>query len=454
MKKLRRQITIIDIFIVYICFVSLLNVFLLSINYFYPFLSPFLALVLLVIILLIFKIRVVKERKSLSWFLIPILLVALLLRLSPNLYLTGGQDQGTYVSLSKQYQENHSLYIEDELREELPQDGQKLYDRSNIFLGLELIDKEASTYIMPFYPVSPSWMAIFGEILGSDNRVYALTMFGVLSVLGMYLFSYEISDKNKKVGLLASFILAINPLHVYFSRVPLTEIVALTFFLFSFYYLMRYLSNRKGGKRDVLSLFLSLLTINVFFYTRMTAMFYLPVIILFCILSYLFVKDKDSRRTLGIYTLIWIFTFAVSYLFYAIKIPFLFNLIIGNRLPKLSILLPTIGGIIGLMALIGIVFKEKFFRIVRSILKWSSKNLFIFVLVIFVGLIGYQLFGYIMKILIDGGHTLFSFESLSKLKELSFLATVLYLSPLGFLLLPVSLIYFRKKKDVRYTFLL
>ena len=454
MKESEKHIKIIDLFVVYLSLVSLCNVFLLAISKFYPIVSLLSSFTLLILLFLIFRIKIVKGLSSFSWFLIPILLIALLLRLSPNLYLTGGQDQGTYVSLSKQYQENHSLYIKDELREELSEDAKKLYDRSNIFLGLNLIDKDTSTYVMPFYPVFPSWMATFGEIFGNDNRVYALTMFGVLSVLGLYLFSYEISGKNKKVGLLSAFILAINPLHVYFSRIPLTEVVSLTFFLFSFYYLMRFYRKSKEGNKDILSLLLSLLTINVFFYTRMTAMFYLPIVILLCILSFLFLKDKGTKKLIRVYTVFWILSFVISYLFYAIKLPYLFNLIIGNRLPKLSVLLPVIGATIGVVTLISIIWEERFFKLVREIIKWLSKNLYIFLLVVFIGLIAYQLFGYVKEILIDGGYTILSSESLSYFKQLSFLATLLYVSPLGFLILPVGAVYYKKKKDIKYKTLI
>ena len=449
LRKTYKEISLIDIVVMYVSIVSVINILLLSFELFYPIWSLVLGVVICCLLLLLFKVKInFKKVKSLSLLLLPIVLIAIFLRLSPNLYLTGGQDPGTYVSLSKQYQENHGLYIKDELREELSNDGQRLYDRGNIFLGLKMIDEDTSTYIMPFYPVFPSWMATFGEIFGSDNRVYALTMFSILSIVGMYLFSYEISGKNKKVGLLASFLLAINPLHVYFSRVPLTEIVSLTFFLFSFYYLMRFYRNSKEGNKDLFSLIMSLLTINVLFYTRMTAIFYLPVIVLLCMLVYLFVKDRYLKKSMGVYTILWVLSFSISYLFYYFYIPDLFNLIIGNRLPNSTSVLSLIGGILGLFVLVSVIWKERFFKFVRTTLKWLSKNLHIFLLVIFVGLIGYQLYGYVKEIFIEGGFTLLSFESLSYLKQLSFLATLLYVTPLGFIILPISITYYRKKEDI------
>lgn len=448
-RKTYREISFIDIIVVYISIVSVINIILLSYEVFYPVWSLVLGVIICGVLLLLFNVRV----QGLSLLLLPIILIAIFLRISPNLYLTGGQDQGTYVSLSKQYQENRSLYITDELRESLSEEGQELYDRGNVFLSLQTINKDTSTYALPFYPVFPSWMATFGEVFGSDNRAYVLTMFGILSVVGMYLFSYEISGKNKKVGLLASFLLSINPLHVYFSRIPLSEIVSLTFFLFSFYYLMRFYRHWKEGKRDTLSLVMSLITINALFYTRMTGLLYLPVILLLCILAYFFVKDRYLRKTMGIYTISWVVLFAISYLFYHDYLPDLFNLIMRKRLSDTTLFFSLLGGTLGFIVLIIVIWKKKAITFLKRIIKWLGRHLYVLLIIIFLGLIGYQLSGYIKEIFIDGGNTLLSYKSLSYLKQLSFLATLLYVTPLGFVLLPVSIIYYRKKKDINLKIL-
>jgi hypothetical protein len=90
----------------------------------------------------------------------------------------------------------------------------------------------------------------------------------------------------------------------------------------------------------------------------------------------------------------------------------------------------------------------------KSIIEWTSKNLYILVIALFFLLIGYQLYGYIKEIFIDNSYSLLSDESLSYFKQLSFLATFLYLSPLGFLLLPMAISHLGRDKKYVYKFLL
>ena len=449
--KVSKEVHIIDVLITFIAVVSFVNVALLTLGIFSTLLSLVISLVVFGVLKLLFKIKIVFKNKSLTWWLIPILLISLFLRLSPNLYLTGGQDQGTYVSLSKQYQESNSLYFTDELRESLSDDAKVLYDKSNIVLGVDLKDEETSEYVMPFYPVLPSWMAMFGDIFGSDNRVYAMTLFGLLSILGIYLFSYEISNKNKKVGLLAAFLLGINPLHVYFSRIPLTEIVSLCLLLFSLYYLLKFYNRYKEGERNIISLPLSLILINALFYTRMTGLFYIPVIFLIALVTFVYIKEQDFRKSILRYVSLWLFLFITSYAFYYFYLPDLFELIIGKRLP---VNIVVIGIFIVLLIIALVIFaKEKVTNVIKKILAWLAKNWMYILLAIFIILIGYQVYGYVKEIFIDNQYALTSYESLSYLKQLSFLATVLYLSPIVFLCIPISLIYYRKNKDIKLLML-
>ncbi|MCD4811914.1 glycosyltransferase family 39 protein [bacterium] len=454
--KTCRDISLIDIIVAYVSIVSIINVVLLSFEIFYPVLSLVLGVIVCGLIFLLFKLRInIRKVKSLSLFLLPIILIAIFLRLSPNLYLTGGQDQGTYVSLSKQYQENKSLYIKDELRESLSVDAKYYYDIGNVFAGVKEFDIDNSEYLMPFYPVFPSWMATFGEMFGSDNRVYALTMFSILSIVGMYLFSYEISGKNKRVGLLASFLLAINPLHVYFSRVPLTEIVSLTFFLFSFYYLMRFYRNWGKRKRDILSLVLSLVTINALFYTRMNAIFFIPIIVLIPISYYLFKKDKLLLKHLTGYSTIWILTMMLSFLYYKIFIPNLFNLVVGKRLLSyFDSYIIQVSFVLGTLLFAGLLSFRKPRMIMKKVMKFLYNKFFVIARSLFIGLILYSVYFYVREIFVDNSNSILSFNSLSYLKQLSFLTTVLYLSPIGFLLLPISFPHLIKKRKITISLLI
>ncbi|MHC1716420.1 MAG: hypothetical protein AB9915_00790 [Candidatus Dojkabacteria bacterium] len=453
--NIKRSISIINTLFVYICTVSLINVVLLTAGFFYPLLSLVLSLLLLLIIYTVFKVKIIFKDNRFNWLFLLVIVISLFLRFSPNLYLTGGQDQGSYVSLSKQYEVNHNLYIKDELRESLSDDMKKMYDKGNMFLGLDLKDKNTSEYVMPFYPVFPSWMSIFGTLFGSDNRIYALTMFSILSIVGVYLLTYEMTDRNKKMALLASFLVGINPLHVYFSRMPVTEIVSLTFLLFSLYFLARFYNSYKEKGINIVYLALSLLAANALFYTRMSALFFLPIIILIPILSEIFNKDRRLTKYLVSYLIIWIVFLALSYLYYYRCLPNLFDLIIGKRILNF---VDTKDIVIFLVSLFVIVWFSSYIKKVREfgrkLVSFLFKYLFVIALIVFVGLIVYQLYFYVKDIFIDNGYSLLSFESLSAFKQLSVITTFLYVTPFGFVLIPISFIYFGKKGGIKISLLI
>lgn len=449
----KKNIHIFDLVIYFISIVSLVNVFLLTIGYFYPWVSLLISTVILIIWFVFARRRIVLDKENYHWLLIPIILLALFFRLSPNLYLTGGQDQGTYISLSKQYEINHSLYIKDSFRESLPRDLQEKYDEENTLLGIKLLEKDESLYVMPFYPVFPSWLSIFGNLFGSDNRIYALTFFSILSILGMYLFGTELS--NRKVGLLGALLLAINPLHLYFSRIPLSEIVSLTFLLFSFYFLIKFYNEYRKKKVDVIYLAISLLLANSLFYTRMSGIFFSPVIIILPLITFLFSKDKKLKKYIFIYSIIWLFSFVLSSFFYKIFLPDLFKLIMRRRFLKIvgeeSVILFGALLVCGSVILTKIKKLQIFFR---KVFNFGKKYLSIFVFIIFFCLIVYELSFYIKDIIINKNLSLFSNESLSSFKQLSFLVGVLYLSPFGFALFPISLILLRKQITWKIWFLI
>ncbi|MBU1120153.1 glycosyltransferase family 39 protein [Patescibacteria group bacterium] len=442
---MKREVNIFEVLIIYICTVSLVNVILLATNLFYPLISVLGVLVLLIVGLVIFKIKIRFKDTRFHWIFLVILVIGLALRLSPNLYLTGGQDQGTYVSMSQQYEVNHGLYIIDEFRQSLTEDLKITYDKATTFLGINLIDDSTSKYVIPFYPVLPSWLAIGGTLLGSDNRVYALTLFSLLSITATYLFAYEVSNKNKKVALLASFLIAINPAHVYFSRVPLTEVISMTMFFLSFYYLLKFFKEYKDGVENKWNLAISLLTITVLFYTRMSALLYLPIILLIPLALMLFNKDNKLRKKLLIYCGLWIGSLVISYLFYLLFLPDLYHLIMDKSFFGIQVEW-FLMALMGLYLMVLWLFrKEKIVSAIKMFWIKNSKYIYILVIGVLVGLIGYELISYAYNTFVINSNTLFSDLSISNFKQLNFLATFLLISPFLFVLLPFGVFHFRKQ---------
>jgi hypothetical protein len=446
----KREIAVIDFIVVYLSLVSIVNVILLTAGLFNAFYSLLISIALLLVGLLIFRTKVKFEFKKFSLLLIPILLLAIFLRAKPQLYLTGGQDQGTYVSLSKQYEINGSLYMTDEIRETLPKEAQEEYDRGNIFLGVDMMDGDTSTFVMPFYPVFPSWMSIFGPIFGSDNRVYALTFFSILSIVGFYLLSTEVGKGKKGVGLLATFLLAINPLHVYFSRIPTTEIVAVVFMFFGLYYMLRWFYSLKGPRARNWEGFVSLISFNALFYTRMSAVFILPVAVIILLYGFILVKNKATKKVYISYGVTWLLTFIISLFFYKIFLPQLFDQIVGNRFlsyfenPYISVSVIVFSVIFAIT-----MFLQKGRELVGTAMRFIYKKLWLIFLFTIFSLMIYSLYFYVKEVFVEGGIEFLSYESLSALKQQGFLTTVLYLSPLGFVLLVFS-VWDRRKTNNLY----
>ncbi|GEM_PF-2188449 len=453
----KKRFSIVDTTFLYICIVSILNVILLSVNWFYPIISIAIGFVVLFLFFIISRRKITLKDNRFSILFLLIIVIGLFFRATPNLYITGGQDPGSYVSLSKQYEINHGLYIKDKLRESLSNEAKTLYDKSGAatMLGVKALDLDESLFYMPFYPVFSSWMSLFGSIFGSDNRIYALTMFSILSIVGVYLLTYEVSGRRKKVALLSSFLIAINPLHVYFSRIPLTEVVSLSLFLLFLYFLVKFYNDYKENREQQITLILSLIVALVLFFTRMSALLYAPIIIAIPIVSAQFSKDKKLTKYLTIYSVIWIILLSVSYLFYYFFLPDLFRSIFEGRVLGIfdsnTISLSTI--VAFFLVLISLRFKT-IQNTLKRVLEFIHKYIFILFIIIFVGLILYELYFYAKEIFIDNSYSLLSFESLSYFKQLNFLATFLYMSPVGFLLIPIAVYYLSKRKNIKITILI
>lgn len=450
-----RDLHFFDVIWLFISIVGLLNILLLLLNSFIPLLSIGISVVITLGIIFLLKIKVRFSFMKISPFLVPAIILAIFLRVPPNLYLTGGQDQGTYVSLSKQYEINKGLYIEDKLRSKISEEAKSIYDYSNHFLGVEMKDAKSSEFVMPFYPMLPSWLATFGVILGSDNSVWAVTFFGIISILGVYLLTLELSNGKKGPALLAAFLLTINPLHVYFSRIALTEVVALTAFLLMFYYLVKFYRKYQKKEIKIYYLILSLLAANFFFYTRMSALLMIPFIVLLPVIPLIYGNNRNLGRYLAIYSLSWVLTFVISYLFYYFFLPNLFLSISHGRILDL-INSGTVISSIMVMGCVLLIFFNKL-KILQVLQKNSRKILEIIhwvALVIFIIFIGYAIYDYGRYVFIENSFSILSKESLSYLKQSSILTTLLYLSPFGFIALPISFIYYRDKSGALHTLIL
>ncbi len=220
-----------------------------------------------------------------------VLLAALLFRAEPFLPMHGGQDQGVYVSMSAHLQREGSVFIDDPLPAALPdQRLREIYDEVlpeprgfgyHVQPGVYYSHTEGD-YVFQFYHLHPLWMATFADLFGDGARFYALTFFSLLSIAGICLLVLEITGA-RAAALVAGLLLAVNPLHVFFSRLHVTEIVALAFSAIGFYYLARAARGvqRAAPPASTAALgALSALSLALVFFVRITGFLYLPLLVL------------------------------------------------------------------------------------------------------------------------------------------------------------------------------
>jgi hypothetical protein len=243
--------------------------------------------------------------------LVVIILAAFMFRAEPFLWIMGGQDQGSYVNMSAYWSENKTIFPKDMVRNKIEsQDLLEYYDKTNksiqqktkqrVYLPGIFSPEENSEYVFQFYHLHPLWMAIFGKLLGTQNRVYSLTFFSILSIIFFYFLAYEMS-KSRFIACAAGLLMALNPLHAFFSKFPVTEVISLFFTTASFYYLLKYYNTSKKGDFPLLFLFLSAGLMGCFFFTKIIGFMYIPFFCLLLFSSICFVKSNRAKRDLVLY---------------------------------------------------------------------------------------------------------------------------------------------------------
>lgn len=282
---------LISLFIVSTSFISIISLFLNKFN-------PVLSLLFGVLVSLTFYFRHPKnfdfKSQKIDKALFTILIVALFLRLHPFPWTLGGQDQGTYTNMSAYYQRYGSNFPIDKLRDSLTPAEKEIYDQKMHFsmdgknlehhLSIHFHDLEKSEYNFSFYPLHPIWMAVFGSSFGFDNRFYSLTFFSLLSIVSIYFLTLKISA-NKKAAYLAAGMIAINPLHTFFSRFPVTEILSVFFSTSAIYFFLQYFESTKSDKKNNLSLLLSIGLFFCLFFNHAGGFLYLPLLFLLFFIS-------------------------------------------------------------------------------------------------------------------------------------------------------------------------
>lgn len=312
-----RSATPFDLFIWLLVFISYASISLLILNTFKPVAAIIMGAIAAAILALFLRVKLDFQLRNIPYELIVILFISLIFRCQPYLYVPGGQDQGTYVNMSAVYERDGSTFVIDKVREKAVASGlADWYDKANQqsirvrkineyegghLLGIYIKDLSNSEYVFQFYPLHPLWMAIAGKCAGTENRVYSLVLFSLLSIVSIYLLARELSGGSRVAGAVSALLLSVNPLHAFFSKFPVTEVVALAFSSLALLYLARYYNSILNQRNNIFYLVLSAMLFGCLFLTRISGFIYLPFFYFLSFLIILFCKETPAPRNLAVY---------------------------------------------------------------------------------------------------------------------------------------------------------
>ena len=316
-----RSVNLFDLFIFLVACLSFVSILLLVLNRFNPYYAVAAGVALAGIAAKLLRLKIDLSFRGFPLALGIILLGSLVFRAQPYLFVPGGQDQGVYVNMSATYEKKGSTFLVDDVRKKAVKSGlEKYYDAANQFVmfkqnakkgkyegihlpGIHIQDLEKSEYVYQFYPLHPLWMALTGKFFGEKNSVYSLVFFSLLSITAFYLLASVIPGGSQKSSVLVGVFLALNPLHAFFSKFPVTEVVALCFSSLGFYYLIKYYSRPHFNKISIFYLVLSASLFGCMFLTRISGFMYVPFFYFLLVVTILFEKNTTVRNQLSIFFL-------------------------------------------------------------------------------------------------------------------------------------------------------
>ena len=300
----------------WIASVSLSSITLFALSLFNPLHAIFLGTFLFLLFIDKLNISCEWKDKNLTIALLFILIFAFFLRTNPYLWIMGEQDQGIYVNMSATYEKAGKAFITDTVRETLSDTEKETYDATNHYKrfkikttelrgfhqpGVYINDLEKSEYVFQFYPMHPLWISIFGEILGSVNRVYSVVFFSLISILAFYFIALELTKGNRKTAYLIALFLAVNPLHTFFAKFPVSETASLAFSSTGFYFLLKYYNQSKEENYNFWYLLGSAGLFLGLFLNHISGFLYLPIFYLLILISIIFANNRTMLRHLLLY---------------------------------------------------------------------------------------------------------------------------------------------------------
>lgn len=254
-----------------------------------------------------------------------LILVCLFFRLPVFNYVLGGQDEGIYVNMAHYIEQTGGIVVHDTTLEKLegsPFVGRYLAENRSLSSdptvlgagqyvnGVYVSKAQGSRLEFQFYDLFPVWMAISAGVFGATFAVNALTLFALLSVIFMYRLALVLTDSTR-AALTAGLLLALNPLHAFFSKFPVTEVPTLAFSLIGFTYLALSWRAVQGGSHRRW-LWLSLLGFGALFMTRISGFMYVPFFVAMAVAGAVVDADRPRQRSMQWWVVAVILFYAAS----------------------------------------------------------------------------------------------------------------------------------------------
>ena len=372
----------------------------------------------------------------------------------PHEYVLGGNDAGGYINIGATLARTGEYIVEDEwtswlsqypevtLREQPPQWRTKYLQ----FVGWYIDDSDSSRTIPQFFPFHPTLLGVAISIGGISLGLLLTPLWSILSLLVVYLLTRRLFDRN--IALLASTLLAITAVMIYFARYPTTEPLTL---LLVFTGLLSWQTLWDKPRASILWGILGGLAFGASFLTRID----LPIVAIFIygwlILVWL---QKKWNRNWAVFTLTLsllalqalISSFALNWPYMWNTYGSLFSLL--QRQPWLLILVAG-GGILA-VGLIFIIWRQGWESFANGpIVHIMQASWFRWLLV--VGVIGLSAFAYFIRPLIDppqsyiswpGGTTAWALDSENWVRM------GWYITPLGILLTTLGLSWIIRRESL------
>jgi hypothetical protein len=229
-----------------------------------------------------------------------LVIVALIFRLPAYHYVLGGQDEGVYVNIAHYIEHTGGITVHDRVKQQLERTPfldnyieENKINGGDYLPGVYNRGYKNGKLEFQFYHVFPVWMALFGGLFGTTSGVYALTFLAIFSIVLFYRLALLLTG-SYRAGLAAGGLLALSPLHAFFSKFPVTEVPALCFALIGFLFLAAFWSLPSAQPSGRGWLVASVLAFLCVFTIRISGFMYLPFFIALAWAALIF--DPDRKR--------------------------------------------------------------------------------------------------------------------------------------------------------------